>query len=405
MTPAELAARDYKAGSVVGPDKGSRAAAGSDYANFSGADWGAYYRAASDPNTGKRGADDELNKALADYYKSMSGGVDYGAMANAAAGSAAAQMQAAAAIAQQQADRNLGLLDEDPGYAALPFGPNLKYSGTAGLSTRMAFSAGEDAQVIDELMRQNLRKDVDALLGPGGLDSIMKQVGAANADVVSVVNEFLPAMRKTVGEYIQGKIPSDVTAQVLQNTGEDVFRKFGRTTGPASEGLVARDLGMTSMQIVDKGMQMAPGLAQFASMPISAAADVTNITNQYRTPLSNVGAMQQNYLSSALGGAMINPATTLQVGAQVGTANLSTAASIYQGNVEAAIAQNTSRLNVAADVYGSRMGVLGAQMQASATRYAADRQMSSGSWYDNLMGPIGGSLGFSGGNDLFKKLF
>ena len=127
---------------------------------------------------------------------------------------------------------------------------------------------------------------------------------------------------------------------------------------------------MAAMEVTNMGIQMASGVAQFAGLPIQSAADVSNAIANYRTPLSNVGAVSQNYLSLATGGSMINPNTTLKVGAQTMASNLSTATQVAQGNQQAAFAGATSMLNFSADVYGADQALAAAKVGAKATERA-----------------------------------
>ena len=300
-----------------------------------------------------------VDEALAQYLRNAGQPVDYEAIIRASTQGGIDQTLAAAQIAKEMAQRNLDLVSSD-------------------LTMELALSAGEDASLINAWTRSAIEQDVNALLGPGGMDALMGQVGDANADVVDVVNTYLPSIRDTVSDYLEGKIPGDVTEQVLMRGSEDVLRRFGRTSGPASEGLVARDLGLTSMDIKNMGVSMAPGVAQFAGLPIQSAADVTNVISQYRTPLANMGAMQQNYLSAALGGAMINPNTTLQTAAQTQASNLGVASQIAMGNQQAAYASATSMLNFQADRYAADLALEGAEIGASATRSAGRDAMWGG---------------------------
>jgi hypothetical protein len=342
----------------------------------------------------------DLFTSVWDRTPTAGAGADYVGAARAASQGAIDQITVLDQLARESAERNIGLIDAGPssrdwiisqlsewGDRASVRGASV--SGAGDMSTRLAFAAAEDSRVIDTFMRDSIRNDVDALLGDGGMRRLMEQTSSANNDVVGLVDQFLPLMRDTADSYLRGEIPGDITEQVLQRSGENALRQFGRTDGPAGSGLVARDLGMTSMDVMNMGTQAAAAAAQFAALPIQSAADVTNVLSTYRTPLSNAGAMQQNYLSLAAGGGMVNPNTVLSTGGQVMAANLSSATQIAVSNTQANMAGQVSRMNMAGDIVGAQLGLRGAYANANAQQYAANNQPPG--MIDQLSG-IGGDL-------------
>ena len=234
----------------------------------------------------------------------------------------------------------------------------------------------QDADALSDHMRAEIRQDVDALMGDGFLSSLMSQVGEANADVVDIVSEFLPQMQELVGAKLRGEVSSEQQRQFETRVGEDVLRMYGRgdSTDPQARGRdIAGWLGIVD-QNQQQGLALAPGLAQFAGLPITSAADVTNVMNQYRTPLANAGAMQQNLLSLAVQQGTVSPDVTMQVGANM----------IVQ-NMQQQMAGATSMLNYQSDQNAAYMAMQGAMAGADATSSAG------------LVSAIGQGLGTAAG--------
>ncbi len=240
----------------------------------------------------------------------------------------------------------------------------------------------QDADALSDHMRAEIRQDVDALMGDGFLSSLMSQVGEANADVVDIVSEFLPQMQELVGAKLRGEVSSEQQRQFETRVGEDVLRMYGRgdSTDPQARGRdIAGWLGIVD-QNQQQGLALAPGLAQFAGLPITSAADVTNVMNQYRTPLANAGAMQQNLLSLAVQQGTVSPDVTMQVGANM----------IVQ-NMQQQMAGATSMLNYQSDQNAAYMAMQGAMAGADATRSAG------------LVSAIGQGLGTAAGIAITKS--
>jgi hypothetical protein len=247
----------------------------------------------------------------------------------------------------------------------------------------------EDAETINDFMRDAIRTDVDELMGAGWLDSLMSQVSGANANVVDVVDQMLPSMTEFVGAKLRGEVSPEQARQFDMRMGEDVLRLYGRTDAddPQSRGYeVAQWMGQIEQNQL-MGMQLAPGVAQFAGLPIQSAADVTNVTNPYRTDLANVSAMSSNLLGLAVQQGTVSPNTTLQVANQAMAQNLGTASQIAMANQQATMASATSMLNFQADRYAADMALQGALAGASATR--------SGGLLSGLGGLAGGIIASS----------
>jgi hypothetical protein len=219
--------------------------------------------------------------------------VDYAAEARAASEATVQQIQAYGDIAVEQAERNLSFLDpadeqRDPegllwqetaffrdaiAAQGSPFQTveDLGVEGTQGLSSRLAASAALDAGGMNTMMRDEIERDVNDLLGTGSMGRLFQQSLDSNQDVLASVSRFLPQMRETVDGYLRGEIPDDVADRVRMRSAEQSLANFGRIEGPASEGLEARELAKTSMQIQQLGAQLAPQVSAFAGLPIQSA--------------------------------------------------------------------------------------------------------------------------------------
>jgi hypothetical protein len=252
-------------------------------------------------------------------------------------------------------------------------------SGPSGESTRLLLSGSDDAILNEELMRVAIKKDVNALLGEDGLDRLMAQVGASQENVFNVVNSLLPQMTSVVDDMLAGKISGDVTQQVTQRAGENVISNLGRGDSAAAQGLVARDLGLTSMQIQQQGMAAAQALPAFAGAPIQSAKDVSDVINNYRTPIADRNALLDKSMDRMMASGVVGPNNLLNSSTSLLAANNNITAGVLSGNQALQMARATTGLQVNAELMGMDMALQGAQL-------GADAAAAAGKYYEQAAG-------------------
>jgi hypothetical protein len=261
-------------------------------------------------------------------------------------------------------------------------GPNTSVgaSENGSLSASALLQAGNEANDINSMMRESIKKDVDSLLGVGGLDKLMSQVGASQDNVVNTVNQLLPAMTSVADDLLKGNVPGDVTQAVLQKSGEAVIRNLGRGDSVAAQGLVARDLGLTTLDLQNQGATLANNAAAFAALPINSAAGVSNVVNNFRTDLVNIGDVHQSDLDRIIEIGTIDPTQALVTANSALSDNLNVASSIASRNQQFDLAVSTSELQFIAGMYGADLALEGATIGAAAMTDAADKQASASNW-------------------------
>ena len=131
-----------------------------------------------------------------------------------------------------------------------------------------------------------------------GLPSMMARVDEVSTQALTQVSSLL-----------RGEVPSDVAAQV-QRYAAEVANQLG-VRGQAAQYLTARDLGLTSLDMITAGLQYAPTATTLATtaygqaqnvlaMPMNAAATLGNMLTSMRAPQTDVSALFANVLPQAI---------------------------------------------------------------------------------------------------------
>ncbi len=129
------------------------------------------------------------------------------------------------------------------------------------------------------------------------LPKAMAQADAMSSQALSVVNSML-----------RGVLPDDVAAQ-LQRHAAEISNQIG-VRGQAAQYLTARDLGLNSLQMIEKGLTYAPGAATLASSayagfrnvlgaPMNAITATGQMLNQLTPPTVDAGSLFANMLKDA----------------------------------------------------------------------------------------------------------
>jgi hypothetical protein len=203
-------------------------------------------------------------------------------------------------------------------------------------------SVESDVPWLNAMITKEFESSLDRLY-PQWREDIVGAAAEAQGDSVRITKAFrenvmpkvlesadrmsLQALQNTES-LLRGEIPDDVAAQLRRNAAE-IAQQIG-VRGQAAGNLVARDLGLTSLQLQTQGLSQAPaalGLGaqaysivnQTLQMPVTTGANVTNTMAPYRAPITDPAAWYQNYVGLISGQGAISPNTVLQTSAQVGT--------------------------------------------------------------------------------------
>lgn len=107
----------------------------------------------------------------------------------------------------------------------------------------------------------------------------------AQDDITAVLEKAIPgyspmqaSRSQAVQSFLKGEIPEDVAA-AIHRSGASKALEGGYGGTPAGRNLVARDLGLTSLNLVDKGLSESGRLIQTTQLPrLMQANDILNLT-------------------------------------------------------------------------------------------------------------------------------
>lgn len=230
---------------------------------------------------------------------------------------------------------------------------------------------GSAADFINEYMSEAFQSTMDDLV-PDWRDRIIATGAEAQGDVTAVTEAFkknvLPdamtaadrmgvQMLGVVESQLRGEVNDDVAAQLKRRAAE-VSQQIG-IRGQAAKYLTARDLGLTSAQLQQAGIQNAPGAigfgtqaySQFAELlqaPIKSGINLTNLLSAYRAPMADVQSLYGNVLGVVSNTGLVPAGTVLGTTAQTiqGAAQIAqnTLESFYGYNAQMAMNQQAASL-------------------------------------------------------------
>jgi len=229
---------------------------------------------------------------------------------------------------------------------------------------------------------------------------IMDQVGDVNKfnseEFYTALETAMPGVRDTVSDYkktvdqmLSGELPDSVKSEIAQTAAER-----GLSTGmygPAYDNAQLRDLGLSRLQYVQAGQAQMGQLSGIAGQMMAPVATPNIYQNVMMTPTpytpqptyaqpSNVPGIAGNYLSSIMGGTMMQP--------QAGIG-----AAVQMGGVQAQINQANTQLQYSKAMSGLNYGM---DQQAQAQNYEMFKQQMNAQqeqqWW-NLGGSILGAAG------------
>jgi len=255
------------------------------------------------------------------------------------------------------------------------------------LSKVAASSTMKASEELNDFMRVELEESLDWLY-PEWREQIVGAATQAQGDSIAITKAFrenvLPkAMQaademsfqalRNVSSMLSGEIPDDVAAQLRRQAAE-ISQQIG-VRGQAAQYLTARDLGLTSLDLMQQGLSQAPaalGLApqaygmlnQTLQMPVQSGANVTNLLSAYRPELASASQLYAGALGQITGIGSVNPTSAYQTSAQVGMASQQLGAQVSMFNTEVASQNywNQQNMTMAQNMFQQQ---LKAQQQAS----------------------------------------
>lgn len=216
-----------------------------------------------------------------------------------------------------------------------------------------------------------------------------------------------------ISQYLKGDIPQDVKDQITRNVAESAGAGFnpataGRTGGfQAAQGQMARNLGLTSLQVQGMGLSALPSVQgtamnwqQLAKSFTAEPLDVGRLQLGYQTAQAEVG-LQKAKMTSDMFSNIYNAQSGLA--SQIYGANKENIAASYAA--QQAVGQGVSDIGKATS--GALMGMSGAagQMGASTTPSSSgfySGQIGAANAYNvapsqlSYQKPSGGFMGMGG---------
>jgi hypothetical protein len=171
-----------------------------------------------------------------------------------------------------------------------------------------------------------------------------------------------------ISNYLRGEIPQDVKDQIMRNVAESAGAGFNPATAgqaggfQAAQGQMARNLGLTSLDIQRQGLAAIPAVQgtaqnwqQLAKAFTAEPLDVGRLQLGYQTAQAEVG-LQKAKMTSDIYGNMFNAQSGLAT--QIYGANKENAAASYAA--QQAVGQGVSDIGKATSGalsgYGSALG-------------------------------------------------
>lgn len=218
-------------------------------------------------------------------------------------------------------------------------------------------STAKDVPWLNRMITSEFEGALDRLY-PSWREDIIGSAATAQQDSIATTDRFrttvMPNVLAAADEMstqaiansqslLRGEIPDDVRSEILRTNAELSYQIGVR--GQAQGNLVARDLGLTSLDLQSQGLaqsQQALGLGaqaysivnQTLQMPVTTGVNVTNAMAPYRAPITDPSAVYSNYFGTLSGQGAINPNTVLATSAQTSAQFAQLGASQSQFNTQ-----------------------------------------------------------------------
>lgn len=210
---------------------------------------------------------------------------------------------------------------------------------------------------LNDMLQSEFEATLDEYY-PDWREDMLGAAGTAQADSIAMTERFkaniLPAAMASADRMsmqalsntealLRGDIPEDVAAQVRRHAAE-ISNQIG-VRGQAAQFLTARDLGRTSFDMMQLGMENAPkalalgsnaylGFNQTLQAPVTTGMNATNLIKGYLPPKADATALFSSNLSVLQNASIIPASTSMAVNAQVMNSGATLAQQAYTSSLE-----------------------------------------------------------------------
>ena len=178
-----------------------------------------------------------------------------------------------------------------------------------------------------------------------------------------------------ISQYLKGEVPQDVKDQIMRNVAESAGAGFNPATAgqaggfQAAQGQMARNLGLTSLDIQGRGLAAMPSVQ-------NTAMNWQNLARAFRAEPLDVGRLQLGYQTAGAEVGLQKAKMTGDMYSNIFNAQSGLATQIYGANKENAAASYAAQQAVGQGVSDIGKATSGALMGAS---YASAAQQGLGS--------------------------
>ena len=223
---------------------------------------------------------------------------------------------------------------------------------------------------LNDLLKSEYEASLDEYY-PEWRTDILGALGDAQADTVSITQRFkeniLPKAMDAADRMsaqaisnaesmLRGDLPDDVAAQVRRHAAE-ISNQIG-VRGQAAQYLTARDIGKTSLDLMQLGLEYAPqalalgssaylGLNETLQAPVKTGMDATNLLKAYLPNQVDPASVFSGNLAALVGAGTIPAGTIMSTTANVMHSGASLASDAFQSALEYNSQQYWNRQNLA----------------------------------------------------------
>ena len=223
---------------------------------------------------------------------------------------------------------------------------------------------------LNDLLKSEYEASLDEYY-PEWRTDILGALGDAQADSVSITQRFkeniLPKAMDAADRMsaqaisnaesmLRGELPDDVAAQVRRHAAE-ISNQIG-VRGQAAQYLTARDLGRTSLDLMQQGLENAPkalalgssaylGLNETLQAPVKTGMDATNLLTPYLPNQVDPASVFSGNLAALVGAGTIPAGTLMGTTANVMHSGASLASDAFQSAMEYNSQQYWNQQNLA----------------------------------------------------------
>ena len=254
---------------------------------------------------------------------------------------------------------------------------------------------------LNDMLQSEFEATLDEYY-PDWRKDMLEAAGAAQSDSIAMTERFkrnvLPEAMAAADEMsaqalsnaraqLRGELPDDVAAQVKRHAAE-LSHQIG-VRGQAAQFLTARDLGRTSLDMMQLGLENAPkalalgsnaylGFNQTLQAPVATGMNATNLIKGYLPPKADATALFSSNLSALQSASIIPAATSMAVNAQVMDSGATLAQQAFTSSLEYNSQQywnqqnlNMQRQAIAAQKKANKLNFAGSVIEAFGDAAAA----------------------------------